>query len=113
MTPGDADCLRHILNAIADIADFTKGGKAEFDGSRLIQEAVLRQLEVIGEAARRVTPATRSLRPSIPWRDVVDFRNRLIHGYFDVDLALVWDVVERDLPALKPQIETLLKELAP
>ena len=74
----------------------------------MIQDAVVRNLEIMGEATRGVSESTKRAHPEIPWRDISDMRNKVIHDYFRVDLAIVWTVVERDLPALREQIATLL-----
>jgi uncharacterized protein with HEPN domain len=73
---------------------------------RLLQDAVIRNFEIIGEAASRISPVTRS-RPDVPWAKLIAFRNRLIHGYWSVDLILVWDVIENDIPTLKVEVNRL------
>jgi uncharacterized protein with HEPN domain len=78
---------------------------------RLIQDAVIRNFEVIGEAASRLSPTVRD-RPGLPWSKIIAFRNRLIHGYWSVDLLLVWDVVASELPKLKTEVARLLAELS-
>ena len=70
----------------------------EFERSELHQNAVMRPLEVIGEAARRVSQQTRDAHPEIPWEQMIGMRNRLIHEYFRVNLATVWDTVQNDCP---------------
>jgi uncharacterized protein with HEPN domain len=76
---------------------------------RLIQDAVVRNFEVIGEAANRLSPSVRNATGA-PWAKVIAFRNRLVHGYWSIDLQLVWDVIERDLPLLKGEVTRLLAE---
>jgi uncharacterized protein with HEPN domain len=73
-------------------------------------EAVVRQIEVFGEAAARIPEPVRVRAPAFPWRDVVDMRNRLIHGYFSVDADIVWDVVNEKLPQLLPTLRALLAD---
>ncbi len=75
---------------------------------RLIQDAVIRNFEVIGEAANRLSPPTRE-NAAETWRKVIAFRNRLIHGYWSIDLVLVWDVISNDLPNLKQEVARLLR----
>lgn len=72
------------------------------------QDAVIRKLEIIGEAVKQLSDATKRSRPEIPWKQIAGMRDQLTHHYFGVDLALVWRVVERDLPALKAAVTALL-----
>jgi uncharacterized protein with HEPN domain len=106
----DLPYLGHIGDAIAAIESYVIGGREVFLRERLIQDAVIRNFEVIGEAASRLSPATRGSAGPL-WTRVVAFRNRLIHGYWSVDLLLVWDVIRNDLPGLKREVERLLKDL--
>ena len=74
----------------------------------MIQDAVIRNFEIIGEAANRLTPELRAAAP-VPWKRIIAFRNRLIHAYWGVDLVLVWDVVRTELPSLNAEAERLLQ----
>ncbi len=74
--------------------------RIEFEEDRLSQLSVLKLIEIIGEAANQVGDETRKAHPNIPWKDVIDMRHRLIHGYFDVDYEIVWKTVIEDLPSL-------------
>jgi uncharacterized protein with HEPN domain len=85
----DTPYLGHILDSIAAIETYTAGGRDAFMADRLIQDAVIRNFEIIGEAANRLSPAIRG-QPNIAWGNVIAFRNRLIRAYWSVDLALVW-----------------------
>jgi len=100
--------LGHILAAIADIGDFTRDGRAAFLADRKTQSAVIRQLEIIGEAVKRLSIESTSAEPSVPWRQISGARDRLIHGYFNVDVDAVWAMVEQDLPALRDRVSKLL-----
>ena len=80
----------------------------EFERSELHQNAVMRPLEIIGEAARLVSQQTRDAHPEIPWEQMIGMRNRLIHEYFRVNLTTVWDTVQNDLPCLIALIEPLV-----
>ncbi len=104
--------LRHILEAVARVASYTAGMKqAEFSANVLVQDAVIRNIEIIGEAARNIEtldPAFATRHPQIPLRDAYLMRNRLAHGYFSVDLALVWNAVKSDIPDLGSQIQGVL-----
>ena len=80
----------------------------EFETSELHQDAAMRALEIIGEAANRVSDSTKETHPEIPWNQVIGMRNRLVHEYFRINLAAVWDTVQRDLPELVKLIEPLV-----
>jgi uncharacterized protein with HEPN domain len=77
----------------------------------MVQDAVVRNLEIVGEAAKRVSPDLRKRAPGVPWREMAGMRDKLVHDYFGVDLDLVWDVVAAELPAARSRILLLLKEL--
>ena len=106
----DAALLLDMLLAARDAIGFVAGlDHAEFLKSRLHQNAVIRSIEIIGEAAGKVSPETQAAHPDIPWREMIGMRHRLIHGYAEVRLDLVWTVVEQ---RLEPLIE-LLAPLVP
>ncbi len=100
--------LTDIRDAIEKVLRYTAGGREPFFDDSMRQDAVVRNIEIMGEAAKNISDATRNAHPEIPWRDVSDMRNKVIHDYSRVDLDVVWDVVETDLPALRRQIEALL-----
>ena len=100
--------LGHISDAINDIEQYTSVGRDAFVAERMRQDAVIRKLEIIGEAVKQLSDATKDRRREIPWKQIAGMRDRLTHDYFGVDLALVWRVVERDLPALKAAVVALL-----
>lgn len=103
--------LRDILDAIAAIERYRQRDKAAFERDELLQVWFLRHLQIIGEAARALPEDVRALAPDIPWPKIVGMRNVLVHGYFEIDTEIVWDAASRDLPALKPAVERLLKTL--
>ena len=107
--PRDDAYLLDILIAARQARAFLEGVTwEEFVQSELHQSAVLRPLEIIGEAARRVSLETQQAHPEIPWAQMIGMRNRLIHEYFQVDLRRVWETVQTDLPALIAQVEPLI-----
>jgi uncharacterized protein with HEPN domain len=101
--------LEDILQAARAIRRFTQGVSVEeFKANEEKYEAVNRKFEIIGEAARRLSPEIRSGFPQIPWKLITAMRNILIHHYDDVDLDVVWETVQRDLPALIDSLEAYL-----
>ena len=103
--------LAQILERIIRIEDFTSMGKQSFLENPLIQDAVIRNLEVIGEASRRVGAEYRIAHPEIPWREMTGLRNILIHDYESVNLEKIWQVIEKELPSVKITLETILPPL--
>jgi len=107
--PRDTEHLLDILGAAKLAAAYASGKtKAEFLADRQCQDAVIRRLEIIGEAARRISPATRAGLPHLPWTAMVAMRNLMIHEYDDVDLEVVWDTVQNYLPTLIQSIGPLV-----
>jgi len=106
----DNTYIHHILDAITKIAEYTAGMTEDaFLASPVVGDAVLRQLEIIGEAARHVSEEGRANFPQIPWPKIVGLRNRLIHEYFNVDWRIVWQAVVADLPSLRADLEKVVK----
>ncbi len=103
--------LAQILERIVRIEGFTPGGKKSFLADPLIQDAVIRNLEVIGEASRRVGAEYQAAHPEIPWREMAGLRNILIHDYESVNLEKIWQVVEKELPSVKGALEKILPPL--
>ena len=101
--------LRHILESIDWIEKDVKGmSRKEFLTNVPTQDAVIRRIEIIGEAIRNLPEELRSKHSEVPWQDIMGMRNQLIHGYFGVDLELVWRVIENDIPPLKRQVKKLI-----
>lgn len=104
--------IEDILESITKIEHYTEGiSQSEFVGNTLIQDAVLRRLEIMGEATKNLPNELREKYPEIPWREIAGLRDVLIHGYFGVNLARVWLVIERDLPDLKKRISDVLQDM--
>lgn len=108
------DCLDHILQAIGRIRRYIRNiTESEFLADEEKQDAVIRNIEIIGESARNITrshPDFAARHSEVPWTDIYLMRNRLSHGYFSVDLELVWKTVQRDIPLLESQISHLLQK---
>ncbi len=103
--------LRHILNAAREAVSFTEGqDRKNLDTDRKLNLSLVRLLEIIGEAARGVTSDFRREHPELAWKSMVGMRDRLIHGYFDINLDILWKTVREDLPPLIEKIEKILSE---
>jgi len=102
--------LRHIRDAIVWIGKYTKGMDLEgFRENHLVQDAVLKQIEVIGEAAKHLPPEFTDLHPDIPWKDIVGMRDLVVHNYFGVDIVATWKTVSTDIPNLREAINKILE----
>ena len=107
----DRTRVMHMLDAAKQAQDFIQGRKrADLDEDVMLMHALIRVTEIIGEAGRHISDTFKSNHPEIPWIDVMDMRNRLIHGYFKVNLNIVWDTVIHDIPVLIKQLEKILQE---
>jgi uncharacterized protein with HEPN domain len=109
MRPDDEVRLRHMIEAAETAQAFTRGrGRVDLQTDQLFAFALTRAIEVLGEAASRVTLETRQTHSAIPWAPIVAMRNRLIHAYFDVDLDILWVTAAAELPALLPLLRAAL-----
>jgi len=109
MTSEDLIRIRHMLDAVKEALAFTiNQNREDLDNNRMLTLAIIKELEIIGEAASKLTPEFKAGQPHIPWTDIVGMRNRLTHGYFDIDLDRVWDTVMEDLEPLCVELEKLL-----
>lgn len=105
--------VHHMLDHAREAVDMTRGRtRADLDRDRLLNLALVRLVEVIGEAASRVPEEFRSRYPEVPWRQTVGIRNRLIHGYDSVNFDILWTIVQEDLPPLIEQLQRILDEEA-
>jgi len=108
MIKNDQVYLEHIIEAISKIENFVTGiTKSDFDRNLMIQDAVIRNFEIIGEVTKRISRQFTQSHPEIPWQDMAGMRDKLIHDYLDVDMDVVWKTVEADLPLLKKLLSNL------
>ncbi len=112
MSSNDQLYLRHILDAVTIIESYTSVGYDEFMAASHWQDATMRQLEIIGEATKRLSPSLRRQNEKMPWRRVAGLRDVLIHQYMGVDIAAVWEITQKDLPPFKQKIEMILENLS-
>jgi uncharacterized protein with HEPN domain len=111
MRPEDRIRIEHMLDACQSVARFIAGRqRANLDEDEMLRFALVRAIEIIGEAASKVSSDGRQLMPAVPWREAVGIRNRLVHAYFDIDLDVLWETATMAIPALSVQLETILRE---
>lgn len=109
MQRDDMVCVRHILDAASKAMLFARNRTREkLDTDEMLSLSLVRLLEIIGEAANGVSMDFREKHPQIPWKKMIGLRNRLIHGYFDINLDIVWDTVVEDLPPLVADLEKII-----
>lgn len=108
MYKDDLAYIEHILDCIRKIQRFSKGLTfKEFSDDELVQDAIIRNIEVIGEAAKKISSDTKKNHSEIPWKEISGMRDKLIHDYLGVDIKVVWKTIKEDIPSLK----RLLKEI--
>jgi uncharacterized protein with HEPN domain len=108
--PKDAVRLRHMLDHAREAVSLVaRKERGDLDTDRVLQLALVRLIEIVGEAARRVSEETQTRHPQIPWPQVISTRNRLVHGYDFVDHDILWETITDDLPALIAQLEQIIQ----
>ncbi len=108
MSPHDCWRLQHIIEAAENLQEFVAGRqRADLDTDRMLVFAIVRAVEIIGEAASKISKETRTAQVTIPWKAIIGMPNRLVHGYLDIDANIVWVAVTEEIPALLGQLKTL------
>ena len=111
MKPDDKIRVMHMIDAAEEALSFvTDSSETEFSENRMLILSVIKEIEIIGEAAAKISEGTKSEYSDIPWQDIVGMRNRLIHGYFDVDITLVWNTIKNNLPSLIKSLKKTIDE---
>lgn len=109
MRKDDLIRVRHMLDAACEAMSFVRNRtRTDLDNDRMLTLSIVKSVELIGEAASRVSKESRDSYPKIPWADIIAMRNRLIHVYFDIDLDRVWDTITDDLPPLITALEEMV-----
>jgi uncharacterized protein with HEPN domain len=108
MKKDDTIYLRHILECIRRITEDITEGRERFMESHTLQDAVLRNLQVMAESTQRLSETAKATQPEVEWRKIAAFRNILVHDYLGIDLETVWEVTQRDVPDLKQTVEAML-----
>lgn len=106
----DVDRFQHILDAIDEVAEQVAKGREIFDTDKLVSVFVRHHLQIIGEACSRLPAELREAHPDVPWRQIIGMRHILVHGYDQVDPAIVWIVADHELPRLGRQISRIIDE---
>jgi uncharacterized protein with HEPN domain len=109
--PSELAYLRHMRDALQSIKEYTATGRSGFLASKMVQDAVARNLEVLGEATKALSVEVRDRAPQVPWRRIAGMRDQLIHHYFGVDIEVVWRVVEVEVEPLLLVVERLISDL--
>ena len=106
----DVVYLEHIIDCIDRIDEYTENNQFIFMNSKIVQDAVIRNLQVLSESTQKISESLKQQHPEINWRAIAGFRNVLVHDYLGLDLMQVWQVIENRLPGLKENIELLLSK---
>ena len=108
----DLAFIEHILDSINAIEKFSKDmNKKELISNRLKQSAIIREIEIIGEAVRNISKNLKNKHPEIEWKEIVGTRDKMIHHYFGVDLNIIWNIIKNNLPDLKNKILKIKKDI--
>jgi len=109
MRKDDVIRLRHMLDAAREALSFARGRtRSDLDWDRMLVLALVKDIEIIGEAAYKISPSSREQIPTLPWEDIIGMRHRLVHAYFDTDLDILWKTLQEDLPPIINILEQAL-----
>ena len=110
MQEADLVRLKHMLDAATEIVEFTRDkNRHDLDNDRKLNLSVVHLLEIMGEAASGISIEIQNSYTQIPWKAIIGMRNRLIHGYFDINLDIIWKTVTQDIPPLLPELNRIIK----
>jgi uncharacterized protein with HEPN domain len=109
--PDDHGRLEDILDAIKRIESYLRGvNEKKFKDDLMRQDAIMLQIEIIGEAARHLSKEFQERHPEVPWSEMIGMRNKIVHDYFEIDVSRIWDTAKNDIPQLKKAVWKLLKD---
>ena len=108
MVKDDLAYIEHILDCIRKIKEFSEGiSFREFSSNELVQDAIIRNIEIIGEASKKISSDTKQIYFEVPWKEIAGMRDKLIHDYLGVDVEVVWRTIKEDIPILERQIREI------
>jgi len=108
MVKDDLAYVEHILDCIRKIKEFSEGlSFKEFSSNELVQDAIIRNIEIIGEASKKISSDTKQIYFEVPWKEIAGMRDKLIHDYLGVDVEVVWRTIKEDIPSLEIQIKEI------
>jgi len=108
MHKNDFAYISHILTCIKKIKKYSKGqSKLKFKESELLQDAIIRNIEIIGEASKKISPSFKKDYSHIPWKEISGMRDKLIHDYLGIDVEVIWTTVKKDIPLLEKELKTI------
>lgn len=102
-----------MRECIERVREYTAGDRTRFEALRLVQDAVIRNLQTLTESSQRLSDSIKNTEPQTPWRELSGFRNVIVHGYLGIDLGAVWLVIEQDLPPLAEALDRMIARLGP
>ncbi|MEK6895270.1 MAG: DUF86 domain-containing protein [Nanoarchaeota archaeon] len=112
MEKEDIIFVKHILDSINAIKEFSVNlSKEELSLNRLKQNAIVREIEIIGEASKNISNKTKDMHQEVKWKEIVGTRDKMIHHYFGIDITLIWEIIKKDIPILEKQMQGIKEEL--